>query len=273
VSGDSIKEKKMAAVSKAIGAQKPNTAVTDTSWRSLYTVGGMAALIAVLAGVIENVITFLPGGGHTVQGSVTVIDWFALFQSNWFIALRNLGLLNIVIAALAIPIFFSLYAAHRQVNQAYAAFAMIMTMLGVAVFLATNRAFPMLDLGNQYAAVTTDAQKTALAAAGQAMLSVGQSHRPGTFMGFFLSEVAVLIMSLVMLQGRIFSKATAYAGMLGFAFLSVFEICSSFVPALFDSAMLFALVGGLLAMAWYVLIARRLFQLGQSALNEGPNRN
>jgi hypothetical protein len=112
-----------------------------------------------------------------------------------------------------------------------------------------------------------------LAAAGQAMLSVGQSHSPGTFLGFFLSEIAGLAMSVVMLRGKIFGKATAFAGILGFAFFCIFEICSSFVPALFDVAMVFAMGGGLLSMAWYVLIARRLFQLGQGALKGDPNRD
>jgi hypothetical protein len=122
----------------------------------------------------------------------------------------------------------------------------------------------MLDLSSQYAAATSDVQRAMLAAAGQAMLSVGQSHTPGTFLGFFLSEVASMIISIVMLQGKVFSKVTAYLGILGFGLLLVFEVCSSFVPALFNVAMLFAMSGGLLSMVWYILIARRFFQLGHS---------
>jgi hypothetical protein len=102
-----------------------------------------------------------------------------------------------------------------------------------------------------------------VAAAGQAMLSVGQSHTPGTFIGFFLSEVAGIAISMVMLRGQVFNKATAYVGILGFGLLLIFEVCSSFVPAS-DVAMIFAMSGGLLVMAWYILIARRLFQLGLS---------
>jgi hypothetical protein len=52
--------------------------------------------------------------------------------------------------------------------------------------------------------------------------------------------------------------------MLGFALLLIFEICSSFVPALFDVVMIIAMGGGILSMTWYILIARRLFQLGTS---------
>jgi hypothetical protein len=233
----------------------------DPNWQSLYQIGGVAALLAVLTALIEIIITFLPGG---MTSSETVIDWFTLFQNNPFLGLRNLGLLNIIITALGIPTFFALYAAHRHVNKTYAALAMIISFMGVAVFYATNRAFPMLDLSNQYAAATTDAQRAMYAAAGQAMLSVGQSHTPGTFIGFFLSEIAGIVISIVMLRSKVFSKAAAYAGILGFGLLLIFEICSSFVPALFGVALIFAMLGGLLSMIWYILIARRLFQLGQS---------
>ena len=244
---------------------KPNQVtdaeIADSNWKSLYKVGAAAALIVVLVALIEIIITFLPGGSTSPE---TVINWFTLFQDNWFLGLRNLGLLNIVITVLGIPTFFALYAAHRRVNQVYAALAMIISFIGIAVFLATNRAFPMLELSSQYAAATTDAQRSILAAAGQAMLSVGKSHTPGTFIGFLLSEVAGITISVVMLRSKIFSKVTAYAGMLGFALLLIFEICSSFVPVLFGVVMIIAMGGGILSMTWYILIARRLFQLGTS---------
>lgn len=247
-----------------------STETADSPWKGLYKVGGAAALTAVLVGLIEILITFLPGGNTP---SETVIDWFTLFQNNWFLGLRNLGLLNIVVTALGIPFFFTLYAAHRRTNNAYAALAMIIAFIGAAIFFATNRAFPMLELSGQYAAATTDAQRSVLAAAGQAMLSVGKSHTPGTFLGFFFSEVAGMVFSVVMLRGKVFGKTTAYLGILGFALLIIFEICSSFVPALSGVVMMIAMGGGLLSMTWYILVARRLFQLGQGVSREEANQN
>ena len=240
---------------------KPNPAaeIAESHWRSIYKVGAVAILAVVLVGILEILITFLPGGNTEQQ---TVLDWFALFQDNWFLGLRNLGLLNIAITVLGIPAYFALYGAHRRVNPVYAALAMIIAFIGVATFLATNRAFPMLELSRQYAAATSDAQRSTLAAAGQALLAVGQSHTPGTFLGFFLSEVAGIIISVVMLRGKVFGLVTAYVGMLGFVLLLIFEVCSSFVPALSGVAMFIAMGGGVLSMAWYVLVARRLFQLG-----------
>jgi hypothetical protein len=143
---------------------------------------------AVLVGILEIAITFLPGGNAPQE---TVLDWFALFQANPFMGLRNLGLLNILLNTLAIFTYLALYAAHRkEPQQPMAALAAIISYLGIGTFFATNRAFPMLALSQQYAAATTEAQRAMLEAAGQSMLSVGASHTPGTFLAFFLTEFA-----------------------------------------------------------------------------------
>jgi uncharacterized membrane protein len=234
--------------------------INETNWKSLYRLGGVAALSTVLVGLIEIGITFLPGGNTPAE---TVFDWFTLFQNNSFMALRNLGLLNIFFTALGIPTFFALYGAHRRTSQTLAALAMIISFVGVAVFYATNRAFAMLDISNQYALATTEAQKAILAAAGQAMLSVGQSHTPGTFMAFFLSEFAGLLISFVMLRDKLFSKTNAYAGILGFGCLLIFEVITSFAPAFQNGAMILAMLGGISSIVWDILLARRLFQLAK----------
>ena len=250
-------------MSETRAVQATETRSIDDSWENVYKLGGAAALGAVLVGLAEIAITFLPGGGMS-EGAETVLDWFALFQENWFLGLRNLGLLNIVITALGIPVYLALYGAHRRVRlMPYAALATITYFIGAGVFLGTNRAFPMLALSQQYAAATSEAQKAMITAAAQAMLSVGQSHTPGTFLGFLFSEISGIIMSIVMIRSRVFSKVTAYAGIVGFGCLLVFEISASFIPGLAVVTVLLAMVGGLLSMAWYVLIALRLFGLGR----------
>jgi hypothetical protein len=230
----------------------------ESNRKGIYKIGGMAALLTVVVAFGEMVITFLPGGNAPVE---TVIDWFTQIQNNWFMGLRNLGLLNIVMFALGIPMYFAIYTAHRKVNKAFGALAMIISFIGVAGFFATNRAFSMLELSGQYAQATTDAQRSMFAAAGQAMLSVGRSHSLGTFISFFLGELAGILMSVVMLRGKIFSKATALTGIIGFTLLLIFEVCTSFIPVLNEVAMIFAMGGGLLNITWLILLGRRLFQL------------
>jgi drug/metabolite transporter superfamily protein YnfA len=66
-----------------------------------------------------------------------------------------------------------------------------------------------------------------------------------------------------MLRGKVFSKATAYAGILGNVLLMVFEIILAFVPTSLDAGMVIAVGGGLSIMIWYLLVGRRLLQLGR----------
>lgn len=235
--------------------------IQDTKWNQIYVIGGVAALGTVLIGILEILITFLPGWNVS---QVTVLDWFTLFQDNWFLGLRNMGLLNLGFNALAILAFFALYAAHRRNPYLpYAALALIIAIIGITVFFATNRALPLLDLSNQYAAATTAAERASLIAAGQSMLSVGQSHSPGTFLGFFLIETAAILISFVMLRSGLFNKAAGYIGILGFGALLIFEFSSSFVAGLTDAMMVIAILSGLLTMAWYIMVATRLFKLAR----------
>ena len=75
------------------------------------------------------------------------------------------------------------------------------------------RAFSMLSLSNQYAATTTDTPRTMLLASGQALLTGLQSST--FYVSYILMSTAGLIISSVMLRSNnIFSKVTAYVGIL-----------------------------------------------------------
>lgn len=234
----------------------------DASRSTLYRVAGLAALLAVFVALTDILLTFLPAGAEQ-PGTMTAVDWFDLFQANWFFGLRNLGLLpNILSLILLIPVFLALYTAHRHISPTAAMLAMIFSLIGAAIYLSNNAAFPMLTLSQKYAAATTDAERTLLAAAGEAILARGEDFTPGVFMGFVLGEIAMMSIGLVMLRGGIFNKVAGYTGILGGLSLTVFTIWVTFIPVLFELSMLLAMVGGLLSIAWYILIARQFFALG-----------
>jgi hypothetical protein len=43
--------------------------------------------------------------------------------------------------------------------------------------------------------------------------------------------------------------------------LWIYEICQSFIPEAASFALIFAMIGGILNLVWYGLIAQRLFKL------------
>ena len=68
-------------------------------------------------------------------------------------------------------------------------------------------------------------------------------------------------MSVVMLRGKVFGKVTALAGIAGFALLSIYEVCASFIPVLSGAAMILAMGGLILNVTWMFLLGLRFFQL------------
>lgn len=162
--------------------------MAESGWKNLYKVGGTTALIALMVPLAEVAINYLPGVASASQRTATVVDWFALFQNHWLLGLRNLVLLNLIGAALLGPTILAIYAALRRGNKAYAAFGTILFFIGMAVYVASNRAFPMLSLSRQYARATTDAQRSLLIAVGQTLLAEGQSRA-----GILLIELVPLV--------------------------------------------------------------------------------
>ena len=240
--------------------QMTETERSEKQWRSCYTLGGVAALVVVFASLLDIVISMLLGGDPSAIPQ-TAVDRFAQFQSNAWIGLYYLDLLNLTTAIIMIPAFYALFAAHRHVNKVYAALAMLVSFIGTAVFITNNTALPMLSLSGKYAAAATDAQRNLLAAAGEAMLARGAHGSPGTFLGFLLPIVASLIMSLVMLQGGVFGKINACFGIVGSILFMTYFVFTSFIPEMDPVAMVLAIPGGLLTIVWMILFAIRLIKL------------
>jgi hypothetical protein len=260
-------------MSQSLSIPVTKTKTTASGWETLYQLGGIAALVIILVSLLDIIITFFPWGATPDPGKGTVIDWFRLIQANWFLGLRGLGLLNLLSTALAVPVFLALYLAgqpasdqleaHRRQNQAYAALATLILCIGVTSYIANNSALSMLALSNRYGLATTEAQRSQLVAAGQVLLVQAEDFSPGAFAGFFFTEIAYLLMAAVLLRSRFFGKAGAWVGLTGFLLMLVSTTWATFIPVFYDATVLLAMFGGLFCMAWFFLVARRLFQLGR----------
>ena len=242
----------------------PGAGSADPAWKGVYGLGGVAALITVLVALLDVVVSVASGERDVEPGSLTATDWFARFRENRFLTLRDLGLWNVVNNVLAVPVYLAVYGSHLRASRPLAAFAAVLSSTGAVVYAANNKALPMLALSERYAAASTDAERARLAAAGQEMLARGEDFTPGSFAGFFLTEVAGIVMGVAMLRGRVFGPLAAWAGIVGSGLLLAFTAWVTFVPAAFRRAMALAVGGGLLSMAWRILTARRLFQLAHS---------
>jgi hypothetical protein len=156
--------------------------------------------------------------------------------------------------------FLALYGALRRANKSVMDVATACVLVGVAVYLASNQTFALSALSDQYAAASSDAQRAAFLAAGEALLAI---HNPGGIqLGLLLVALAGLIASLVMLRSRVFGKVTATAGLVANTLVLSYFVALPLVPAI---APLFPASSAPFRLLWYILIARRLFQLGRGA--------
>ena len=247
---------------------KMNDAQTvDSTWSSLFKVGGAAALLCALMYVITLVV-YIPANLASPPPE-TVLEWFEVFEDSPITGLFYLGLADVIIMLLWGPMALALYAVLKQTNRTWSLIATAFVFVGMAVFIATNTAFSMLSLSQEYAVATTEAEKTILLAAGQSMLAVTRGIGQ-LYAGMHLVWLAGLVLSILMLRSGAFSRATAWVGILGFGLLVVGIIGGGHYTSTGDYTPIQAAIvavqyigGGLLSLAWYILVGLRLWKLGQ----------
>lgn len=225
----------------------------DSSWKSIYRIGGLTALLAVVFAVVQVSIEVI---GITTVGlpPTTTEAWFGLLRTNKLLGLTELTMFQIPIFVLLIPTFLGLYFAHRQTHQGIMAAATILALVGTSVYLATNTVFSMLSLSDQYATATSDTERSSLLAAGKALQAMSVSS---VDVGLSIISAAGLVISIVMLRGGIFSRKIGYTGI----FAAVMEV--AYYPSLIAPSIgIFLLeISGSLFIIWIVLAGVRLYQM------------
>jgi len=234
----------------------PETA--DSHWHLLYRIAGAAALISVVIVLLE-IIRFIAWPPPS-----TVVGWFALFQNNKLLGLLSLELLIVVGNVLAIPVYLAFYIALRRASVSFMAIATAVGLVGIAAIFAARPIFEMLYLSDQYAAATTETQKAMFLAAGDAMLAI--FNGTAAQVNYVLAAIALLTVSVVMLRSSVFSKVTAYVGIITNVLALGFYVPKIGIILALISVLPFLII-------WNILIARRFFQLGRLERKELPQQS
>jgi hypothetical protein len=223
----------------------------NTPWTGLYRVAAFAAFGVVALIPVQAVVFIL------WPPPSTVLEYFAVFQASVFLGLLDLDLLLILDQLLIIAVLLGLYAVLRETDQSVMLLASALGIIGAVLFIVSREAtISMLWLSNQYAAATSEPERAALVAAGQALLT---TYNGTAFsVGYFLSGLAMLLISWIMLRGVIFSRAAGVAG--------VFAGATGLVPASFGTlGFVLSFVSLLPLMVWLALIGRRFFTLSRTS--------
>lgn len=230
-----------------------NERTLPSRWNELYKTGGAAALALVALSLLQLVAFMISPPPY--EGGA--LEWFALFQESWLKGLLAFELLMVIYVLVSIPLTLALYFSLRQTSPSIMILYLVFSLVGVVAFIAARPAFEMLSLSNRYAAAATEAQRSILLAAGEAMLAAFDGT---TFqVSYYLGSLSGVLVSIAMLKSRLFSKGTAILRLLSSAF--DFGIL---VPAVGIYISIFSV---LFLLVWDILVARRLFQLGRGERN------
>lgn len=218
----------------------------EPAWQPLYRAAGVVALLSI-AFIFLAVIVFIASPPPT-----TITAWFTLFQRNGLLGLLDLDLLMLVTYVLMGVVYVALYGALHRGHEPVMALGALCGLVSIVTYIASNTGFNMLVLSGQYATATTEAQRAAIRAAGQAMLAIWQGTAYDV--SYVLGGVATLLIAAVMLRSHVFGRATAYVGIV----LGVLML----VPATAGTIGLYLSLGSLVpTVIWFALLARRFFQL------------
>jgi hypothetical protein len=216
-----------------------------SSWRTLYRAAGVSALVTAVLIPVQLAVFMAYPFPDTVAG------WFGLLQDNPLAGLVDLDLLLLVDNVLLVVVALALYVALRPTSPSVTTMATGLWLLAIAMFIASNPALEMLALSDRFAAATSEAQRSIALAAGQALLAGWE----GTAfqVGYVVGQLVGIMFGLVMLRSDLFGRAIPGAlivgNVVGFGL---------YLPTIGIAVSAFS---GLVLWVWYLLIARRFFQL------------
>ncbi len=228
-----------------------STEMADRRWKDLYRLAGIAAIVSelvILLGIVTYFIWPYAPGTKTTQGI------FQLLQSNPFGGLVSLDLSLFLGNLFSIMTFLALYVSLRPVNESYALVALVVGLVGVVLLIPSRPIVELFALSRQYGVATTDAARSQVLAAGDALLPLFDGT--GWFMNTLLGGLSLLVSSVLMLQSRTYGKFTAYAGIVTNA-----VVCCFFIPVLGKFLLFLSLPGYVL---WYFLLAKAFFRMSRS---------
>lgn len=235
-----------------------DVSIISKQWRNIVRIGGYAAFLAFLL-TLADIIFGSMSSGNLSELPQTALERFSEFQQNSLLGLYHLDLLNVIITIIMVPLYFALFAVHRKHSFPYASIALVIAFIGTTVFISTNTALPMLELSNKYFS-GDETQKILIAAAGESLIARGEHGSPGVFIGFTLSTLSSILMSFVMLNGKVFRKVVSYFGIIGNILLLSYVLLVTFVPSIENIAVAIAAPGGLAALVWLFMVGIKLIK-------------
>jgi hypothetical protein len=229
----------------------------ESNWRSLYKTSAAAALLMLGYSLATMVLLVAVGGQPT-----SAREGFDMLAQSRLMGLLRLDLLTVLVLPLYYLLLLGLFAALRKAHTVPVAVAALLGCAGVTLVLATPSALSWLALSDKLAQATSEALKSQLLAAGEAILVSDMWHGTGAVMGGLLLQTGMLLASLLMLRGNVFGRATAWVGTVTHGLDLLHIVVIWLFPV---GGVVLMVVAGPLYLVWFPLLSRDFFRLARGA--------
>ncbi len=223
----------------------------DGKW--LYRVGGASALLLGIGYIV--IFPLYASVGAPPSGAEAWLEYSAGKTAAWWAILGISVLTDLLFIPIALALYLALNRVDRNAMLVGTSFVLLFVVLDLAVTWTNYAA--RIALSENYAAATTDAQRTAYVAAATFASAVLTSTLVGIYSIVTLS-VGILIVGLVMLRAG-FSKGAAYLGVA----TGILGILSVAGPLLAPPLGVVVIIASVLTTVWLLLVGYRLIQLGR----------
>lgn len=185
----------------------------EDNWNKLYKIAGFAALIIVLIIPIQILIFSL---FPPPEDSIGFIE---LFHDNWLLGLLSLDLLYYFNNALLALFYLGLYASMRKIDFSIMLIALIIGIIGIAVYYASSIGFEMLTLSKQYYQTDSVEFKQQLISVGHGLIL---KYKGTAFDVYYIfNAIALLLIAKTMFNSKEFGKAAATWGLIAGLFMII----------------------------------------------------
>ncbi len=222
----------------------------DPSWKTLYAIGSVLALVYVIMVVVPLVLLFsVPQ--PPAQGGAAVLDYIAAHKAIYYVEL-------ICFVGLSLPalgVFLAVAVSLKDSHKSLATLGGLVGIVSEVVALALGSSPQSLSggliyLSDQYVATSVEAQRSLLSAAAESFLANANAVSSAGI----LTALGIFLLSLCMFHGG-YRRWVAVLGTFTGALGMLFEALRPQLGALYG-------LFGILLPVWFVAVGIRLFQLG-----------
>jgi hypothetical protein len=183
----------------------PDASDKTNKTRFLLRTAGISSALVLLIIPIQILVYVL----YPIPTSVEA--WLTLFHESWLLGLLHQDLLYLINNILVAIMYLGFYIALKHHSEGIMKLALILGLLGISAYFASNKAFEMLSASNLYFAANTVSQKTMILIVGQMILSEWQGT---AFLVYYvLNGITLILISFVMIKSDLFGKPAAWIGL------------------------------------------------------------